>query len=43
MSKYQNKRNGMPMYLFKQCFGDMSMEDQLRMADTLGKITQVCK
>jgi hypothetical protein len=43
MAQYQKENNELGKSRFFDVFGDLSKEDQLKLAETLSKITKVCK
>ena len=44
MAKYQNKKpKDISESLFKECFGDLSEHQQLKIMESLGGIQEVCK
>ena len=43
MAKYQEKNNVLGFTMFRALFSDLKEEEQLNLAEALGKIKEVCK
>lgn len=43
MTKYQERQSDFAIQRFQEIFGDLPEGEQLKLAETLGKITEVCR